>query len=79
MRIEKSFITRTVQSCSRASLNEIKKNNTDKPEAENNRKLFFSVIDSLNSLYDELNSLNYLMQKKIMEHNLSNMEKGEKR
>jgi len=59
MRIEKTFITQTIQPRSW--------NLTS--ETENNKKLLLSVYDSLNRLYATLIRLNNAVERKIMEQN----------
>jgi len=80
MRIEKSFITQTVQSCSCACLNKTDKDSIINPEAEDNMSLLLSLFDNLNELCVKLSRLSYLMQRKIIENSLyCNKEKGEKK
>ena len=59
------IMTQTIQLRSCATLNETGKGlNINKLEIEDNRSLFLSVFDSLNNLYEKLNRLNYMIQKR---------------
>jgi len=40
-------------------------------KTEDNVNLMLMLCDSLNDLYEKLNRLSYVMEKKIIEHNLS--------
>jgi len=49
-----------------------------KPEAEDNKSLMLSVLDSLNNLYEKLNRLDYVIQRRKIKQILYPREKGEK-
>jgi len=51
----------------------------DETRTEDNRTLFLSVLDSLNNLYEKLNRLNYVMDRKIIEYNLFLKKEGDKK
>ena len=64
-------MTKTIQQRSSASLNETVENLTvDKPKTEDNVDLLLQVLDSLNTLYERLNRLNYVIQRKNIELNI---------
>jgi len=61
-------MTQTVQFSSWASLSEAGKDLTiNKPEKEDNISLLLSIFDNLNRLYEKLNKLNYVIQRKNIE------------
>jgi hypothetical protein len=61
-------LTQTVQPRSWVCLSKTEKDlNLDKPEPEDNISLLLSVYDSLNTLCDKLNRLNYVIQRKKLE------------
>jgi hypothetical protein len=61
-------MTHTIQTRSQTILNNSGKDLTVKePETEDNMSLLLQVLDSLNGLYEKLNRLNYVIQKKNME------------
>ena len=61
----------TIQPHSQVFLNEPGKNLTaNMPEAEDNMALLLSVYDSLNKLYEKLNKLNFVIQRKKIEQNI---------
>jgi hypothetical protein len=71
-------MTQTTQPCSWAVIN--KKNNistNNKPETEDNRELLLSLFDSLNKLYEKLNRLNYMIQRRNLEQSMYSNNKGE--
>jgi len=49
----------------------------DKPETNDDESLMLALCDSLNELYDKLSMLSHVMEEKIMEHNLNQINKGE--
>jgi len=64
-------MTQTIQSRSLAVLSETGKDLIpDKPGTEDNARLLLTICDSLNELYEKLNRLSYLMDRRIVEHNL---------
>jgi len=70
-------MTRTIQINSKTLLNETgSKLNIKEPETEDNRSLFLSVFDSLNNLYEKLIRINYLLERKKIEKDLYQKEKG---
>ena len=70
---EGNTMTQTIQSCSKAILNKTGKNlNTDKPEKEDNMSHLLSIFDGLNNLYEKLNRLNYLIERKDIEQIINN-------
>jgi hypothetical protein len=56
----------TIQALSLRTETNVKDNNLSiqKPEAQDNMSLMLSILDKLNNLYDKLNRLNYLIQRK---------------
>jgi len=60
-------LSRTIQPGSWGVLNNAGRNLNKKPEAEDNESLLLSVFDNLNNLYEKLNRLNYLVQRKDIE------------
>jgi DNA-binding phage protein len=61
-------MTQTIQPCSCAYINETEKTlKINKPQTEDNMSLLLQVFDSLNKLYNTLNRLNYVIQRKNME------------
>jgi hypothetical protein len=74
------LMTQTTQSCSMASLSDPCKNLTkNKPESENNMDLLLSIFDELNKLYEMINRLDYLIERKNIDQVLYPQEKGEKK
>jgi len=72
-------MTKTVQPSSQASLSETDKDlNIHKPETENNKNLLLSLFDDMNELQEMLNRLDYLLERKIIEQNISRKSKGGK-
>jgi hypothetical protein len=63
-------MTQTVQPRSRVFLHSTDKGLDRKPKKEDNMSLLLSIFDSLNNLYEKLNRLNYVIQRKNMELNL---------
>jgi hypothetical protein len=58
-------MTQTIQSRSGVSLKEADMDlNKNKPETETNKNLLIHIFDSLNNLYEKLNRLDYLIQRK---------------
>ena len=49
----------------------------ENPETNDDEGIMLALCDSLNELYDKLSILNHVMEEKIMEHNLSQINKGE--
>jgi hypothetical protein len=79
MRNKGTFMTQTIQPRSRASLNEEGGDLTiNKGETEDNMSLMYQVLDSLNDLCWSLNRLNCIIERRIMELNMSRKSKGEK-
>jgi len=71
-------MTQTIQSRSCVSLREADKNlNKNKPETEDYKSLLLHIFDSLNNLYEKLNRLDYLIQKRNIEQILYPKGKGE--
>jgi len=69
-------MTRTIQPCSWAVLNEAGKDLAiKKSKRDDNDRLLLAVYDSLNELYEKLSRLSYLMGKRIVEYNLSHGNK----
>jgi len=65
MRKEKPFITQTIQPRSWTLLCEASKDLTkNKLETEDNMSLLLKVFDNLNNLYEKLNRLNYVIQRR---------------
>jgi hypothetical protein len=50
-----------------------------KPEAEDNKSLMLSVFDNLNNLYEKLNRLNYVIQRRKIKQILYPRKRGEKK
>jgi hypothetical protein len=65
-----TFITQTVQSCSCVSIKE-------KDKEEDNMSLLLTIFDGLNNLYELLNRLNYIIQRKRINLTLFPELKGE--
>jgi hypothetical protein len=65
-------MTQTIQPCSWVLLIEAdKKLKNNKPETEDdNMSLVLQVYDGLNNLYEKLNRLNYLVERKNLEKNI---------
>jgi len=64
-------MSRTIQPRSWASLSSDGEDlNANKSEAEDNKILLLSVLDSLNSLYEKVNRLDYLLKRKEVEQDL---------
>ncbi|MDR2597345.1 MAG: hypothetical protein LBC76_08510 [Treponema sp.] len=73
-------MTETIQPHSRIALNNAEKYfPIDKPQEEDNISLLFSIFDKLNNLYEKLNRLNYLIERKNIEQLLYRKYKGEKK
>jgi hypothetical protein len=71
-------LTQTEQSCLGAFLHEAGKDKAiNKPEKEDNIDLLLNVFDELNTLYERLNKLNYVVKRKKIEQILN--QKGEKK
>jgi site-specific recombinase len=61
-------MTQTIQPRSLALLSETGKDLTiDKPEAEDNLSLLLQIFDNLNDLYEKLDRLRYVIQRKKIE------------
>jgi hypothetical protein len=61
-------MTQTVQTRSCAYINEAEKTlKPNKLQKEDNMSLLLEVFDSLNDLYEKLNRLNYVIQRKNIE------------
>jgi len=72
MKIEKTFITRTIQNSSWALLSEAGKDLTiNRGGAEDNMSFLLSLLDNLNNLHETLKKLNCLLERKIIEQNLN--------
>jgi len=66
------LMTQTAQYRSLAALNEPGKTPAkNKPETENNAKLLLAVYENLNELYERLNRLSNIIEKRTSEHNLN--------
>jgi len=64
-------MSRTIQLRSWATLSEPgETQNEDNSEPEDNRKLLLAVYDNLNELYEKLNRLNYVIEKRKLEYYL---------
>jgi len=64
-------MSKTIQFRSWATLSEPGENlNENKSEPEDNRKLLLAVFDNLNELYEKLNRLNYIIEKRKLEYYL---------
>ena len=75
---EDVLITTTSQPSSWAILSDAGKDLTVyDSETEENINLMLTICDNLNELYEKLNRLNYVMGRKIIEHNLHQNIKGE--
>jgi hypothetical protein len=73
-----TFITQTIQSCSCVSFKEKDKDLTKiKPKEEDNMSLLLTIFDGLNNLYEMLNRLNYVIQRKKIKLTLYPELKGE--
>ena len=73
MRDKIPLITQTTQPCSRATLNDPGKDLTiNKHETEDNMDLLLSIFDDLNNLYEMLNRLDYLIERKEIEQIINN-------
>jgi len=73
-------MSRTIQLRSWATLSEPGENpNENQSEPEDNRKLLLTVFDNLNELYEKLNRLNYVIEKRKLEYYLylKGKEEGE--
>jgi len=71
-------MTKTIQSCSRITLNNAGKYfPIDKQQEEDNISLLFSIFDNLNNLYEKLNRLNYLIERRNIEQLLYSKREGE--
>jgi len=72
-------MTQTMQPYSSVLINElIIHKPKPKPEDEDNSRLLLSVFDSLNTLCEKLNRLDYLVRRKNIEFILSQKGKGER-
>jgi hypothetical protein len=61
-------MTETIQPRSRVTLNNTEKYFTiNKPQEEDNISLLLSIFDNLNNLYEKLNRLNYLIERRNVE------------
>jgi len=73
-------MTQTTQPRSLASLSEEGKDLTiNKPETEDRMSLLLSIFDSLNTLYETLSRLDYVLERKIVEQILYQKSKGGKK
>jgi len=64
-------MSRTIQPRSWVSLNDNDENLVEnKPETEDNKALLLSVFDGLNNLYEKINRLDYILQRKNIEMGL---------
>jgi len=73
-------MSKTIQFRSWATLREPGENQEEnKSEPEDNRKLLLAVYDNLNKLYEKLNRLNYVIERKKLEYYLylKEIKKGE--
>jgi len=72
-------MTQTIQLRSWALLNNVGKNLAinKEPVREDNISLLLSVFDGLNNLYEKLNKLNYIIERKIIELRIHSKFKGE--
>jgi hypothetical protein len=71
-------MTETIQPRSQIALNNAEKYfPIDKPQEEENISLLFSIFDKLNNLYEKLNRLNYLIERKKIEQILYRKCEGE--
>jgi len=62
-------MSRTIQFRSWATLSEPgEPKNENNSEPEDNRKLLLAVYDNLNELYEKLNRLNYVIEKRKLEY-----------
>jgi len=69
-------MTRTAQSRSWAALNEAGRDLTiKKPKKDDNARLLLAVYDSLYELYEKLCRLSHVMEKRIVEYNLSHEDR----
>jgi UTP:GlnB (protein PII) uridylyltransferase len=61
-------MTKTIQHSTWKTLYETGKDlTTQNPETEDNMRLLLHIFDSLNDLYERLNRLNYVLQRKNIE------------
>ncbi|MDR2576377.1 MAG: hypothetical protein LBC52_08055 [Treponema sp.] len=67
-------MTHTIQPCSWATLSNAEK---ELNQTEDNRVLLLSVFDSMNKLIETVNKLNYVLQRKRLEHILYQEDKKE--
>jgi hypothetical protein len=67
-------MTQTIQPCSWATLSNEEK---DLNQTEDNKILLLSVFDSMNELIKTVNKLNYVLQRKKLEHILYQEDKKE--
>jgi hypothetical protein len=68
MKNKGTFMTQTVQSRPCVSLRKADKDlNKNGLETEDNKSLLLHIFDSLNNLYEKLNRLHYLIQKRNIE------------
>ena len=71
-------MTKTIQVRSSVLINNVNKSvTTKKPETEDNIGLMLALYDSLNTLCEKLNRLDYLLNRKRMELILYENGKGE--
>jgi hypothetical protein len=64
-------MTQTVQIRTWGLINNTGKNlNKGKPESEDNISLLLATYDSLNTLYEKLRKLDYVLQRRNLEHSL---------
>jgi hypothetical protein len=62
-------MSKTIQLSSWATLSEPGETpNENTAESEDNRKLLLEVYDNLNKLYEKLNRLNYVIEKRKLEY-----------
>jgi len=72
-------MTKTIQPHSPIILNEPNKNLIiQKPETENYENLLLSLFNNMSDLYESLNKLNHVIEKKITELNSYCKDTGEK-
>ena len=65
-------MTQTIQPRSEATLSKTEK---DSNQTEDNKKLLLSLFDSMNKLIETVNRLNYVIQRKKLEHILFQEDK----
>jgi hypothetical protein len=80
MKDKMTLMTQTTQSCSLVSLNDPDKDLTkNKLESEDNVDILLSVLDNLNKLYEMVNKLDYLIERKDINQILCPKDNGEKK